>query len=283
MNASRLVRALTRKSFPLFQSVGVHVTPVHYYSPIPDTSALDPGLYERRIASPGLSWNAPCQIALAANLARYVPRYTPQLNWGLSLLDAFVLYGMIRERKPTTVIEIGSGDSTQIILDALADNRRDGSACAFYSIEPYPSAQLLALYQHHSQNVVPITAPVQSVDLSLLAQADLLFIDSTHVSKIGSDVNYEILHIVPSLAVGALIHWHDIPLPFDYWRDVVEHGNMFWNEAYLLHAFLLFNQAFQIRWASRYLQVDHESVLKQYFPFYRSHARLSSLWVERVA
>src|SRR5207253_7978771 len=128
-----------------------------------------------------------------------------------------------------------------------------------------------------------IRKPVQEVSLDLFDAADLVFIDSSHVSKIGSDVNYEILEIVPRLKPGAVVHWHDILLPRNYPRDWMEHGNQFWNEAYLVHAFLLFNSAFRFLWASAFMQEHHADVLTRQFPYFRVDHRLSSLWIERMA
>ena len=76
------------------------------------------------------------------------------------------------------------------------------------------------------------------MDIKILSQADILFIDSSHVAKIGSDVNSEILSIVPRLKVGALVHWHDIMIPVDYPKAWIESGSMFWNESYMVHSFL---------------------------------------------
>src|SRR5690606_25994821 len=102
------------------------------------------------------------------------------------------------------------------------------------------------------------------------------------VSRIGSDVNHEMFEIVPRLPLGCLVHWHDIVLPTNYWRDWTEGGTQFWNESYLLHAFLMFNDRFRVRWAARYMQLLHGDRLKARLPFLGDHHRLTSFWIERI-
>ncbi len=126
-----------------------------------------------------------------------------------------------------------------------------------------------------------IVDDVQNVPLSTFQQADLVFIDSTHVAKIGSDVNYEIFEILPVLRAGTLIHWHDIPLPMDYWRDWIQSGSQFWNESYLVHAFLMYNTKFPIVWASHFMRLNHINALKKAAPYFQDRHRISSFWVQK--
>ncbi len=125
---------------------------------------------------------------------------------------------------------------------------------------------------------------LQDVDLSLfdtLDSGDVLFIDSSHVSKIGSDVNREILDILPRLKPGVWIHVHDIFYPFEYPRQSVYAGR-FWNEAYLLQAFLACNDHFKIRMWSSYLNAAHRESVASVFP---EIAGISggSIWIERTS
>jgi len=272
---------LARKSFGFFERCfGLHVTPADFYSPIPIVSELPESVYGSISECRGIEWNERHQLELLASIvSRYSTEFVPQQNTGLTLVDTFVLYAMIRERKPKVMIEIGAGDSTHISLCALDRNRADGYESTLYSIEPYPRKDIQAIQRKGFELFI---SKVQDVDVELLSSADLLFIDSSHVSKIGSDVNYEIFQLLPRLQVGTLIHWHDIPMPKDYWEDWVRHGNMFWNESYILYAFLLFNSSFSIRWASQYMYLRHFESLQEQLAFLRANHRLSSFWVERI-
>jgi hypothetical protein len=87
---------------------------------------------------------------------------------------------------------------------------------------------------------------------------------------------------VPSTKVGCLIHWHDIVIPTNYPKDWTEGAGQFWNESYLLHAFLQYNSAFRIRWAARYVRLLHSSLMRETFSYLEDKHRLTSFWVERV-
>jgi hypothetical protein len=117
---------------------------------------------------------------------------------------------------------------------------------------------------------------------SQLRANDILFIDSSHVLKIGSDVQYEILSILPRLAEGVLVHLHDIFLPGEYPKHWVLDEHRFWNEQYVLHAFLCFNQRFQVVWAGSFMHTKHPELLEAAF---RSYVRASrwpgSFWMLR--
>tara|TARA_Y100000310_G_scaffold342459_1_gene445813 strand:- start:12247 stop:12681 length:435 start_codon:yes stop_codon:yes gene_type:complete len=109
-----------------------------------------------------------------------------------------------------------------------------------------------------------------------LKKGDLLFIDSSHVVKSGSDVNYIILEILPRLNKGVIIHFHDIYLPYDYNRFVLK-SFWDWNETSLLRAFLIFNKKVKILFCLSHLHYDRKSVLKQVFPEYNSQSDLDGL------
>lgn len=278
---SRIARKLSRVLFhPLERGLDLHLTVNDYYSPIPSVKDLSEDVYERPFSLIGIDMQEESQLAfLDETLSAYAAEYTPQPNGGLSLLDAFVLYAVVRARKPLLMVEIGGGDSTLIALEALAANRAEGHPGRLLCVEPYPRPMLRAVSRPDFELV---EMPVQEVPLARLEGADIIFIDSSHVSKIGSDVNHEMFEIVPRAKVGCLIHWHDIVLPTNYWRDWTRSGGQFWNESYLLHAFLLFNSAFAVRWAARFMKLRHEERLTRFAPYLRPEHRLTSFWVERV-
>jgi hypothetical protein len=276
--ANRLFRFAERR-------LRVHVTPVHYYSPIPDVGHLPQKIFDEVNDCVGLEFHgAEQQRFLEVSVPKYLDEFVPRVNSGLAQVDAFVLYSMIRLKQPKVFIEIGSGESTKISLAALTKNRADhGINSTFVAIEPFPRHYLREIREDGFRL---IESNVQEVPLATFADADILFVDSSHVSKIGSDVNYEILSIIPRLKVGALVHWHDIMIPGEYPRSWIEGGRMFWNESYLVHAFMLCNKSFRIIWASRYMQLNEAARLGKTFPYFKPQDRdqqLSSFWIERVS
>lgn len=273
-----------RKMFRIVESCfGLHITRAHFYSPIPTVSELKPEVFSRTNDCSGIDFDAPGQLdRLASVSGKYLREYTPRQNSGLAQVDAFVLYAFIREKKPKNMIEVGSGESTMIALAAIRKNAEEGFACKFTAIEPYPKSYLRKI---GDQDFLLIAKKVQDVDISVFLEADILFIDSSHVSKIDSDVNHEILNIVPRLKVGAMVHWHDIMIPAEYPRAWIESTTQFWNESYIVHAFMLYNKSFVIQWAAKYMQVHHPESLREKFPFFapmEPNEQLSSFWVKRV-
>jgi hypothetical protein len=276
----RFVYHRIKKNFEFFEKhMKVHLIPIRYDSPIPITNELNPDVYDKIYECRGIDWNLEEQLRyLEIVFPKYSSEYTPDPNAGLSLVDAFALYAMIRERKPGKMIEIGAGESTKISLLALEANKKEGHECELYSIDPYPRDYLKKMKKDNFQL---LQKKVQDVDISFFNGVDLLFIDSTHVCKIGSDVNYEILEIIPTLRVGAVIHWHDIVIPnnyYEYWiRD-----SKFWNESYMVHAFMMFNHSFKIIWAARYMQLNQYEKIRTEFPYFQPNHKLSSYWIERM-
>lgn len=237
---------------PLFEYAerkGLHILPVHYYTPIPndsDTSRRRP----TRLAGIQLDIAGGAQRAREL-LSRYQEGIARLLsgangfnpnNAGFHPLDAALLYASVREAKPKRVIEIGSGMSSFAIDAAI----RDGSLeTRFSCIEPFLPDYL----RNGAIKAEIIEKPLQDVPLAKfqeLESGDILFIDSTHVVRFDSDVIYEILEIMPTLAPGVILHVHDIFLPDDYPEAWLRTFRFFWNEQYMLQAFLSMNPNFKI-------------------------------------
>jgi hypothetical protein len=266
------------KSFEKF--LGLHIIPLHYYSATPTIRELDAKVFDKIYDCPGLDWNLPRQWEYCRDIfPKYHEEYAALSD---TSCDSFVLYAMVRERKPKVMVEVGAGGSTKISLAALEKNREEGHDYHLYSVDPYPQEMLRSIRnERHSL----LEKKVQDIDPAQLSEADLLFIDSSHVCKIGGDVNFEMLELVPRLKVGALVQWHDIMIPNNYGAEWVEAG-LFFNESYLLHAFMLFNSAFKVIWASRYMRIQHPEETRAAFAPLRSPDAESlnvSFWVERVA
>jgi len=207
------------------------------------------------------------------------------LNNGMfESVDAEILYCVIRHFRPRTIIEVGSGYSSLLAAHAAQRNRDDGSPCELIAIEPFPPHWLKAGLNGLTRL---IEAPIEDVPISeflRLGPNDVFFIDSSHVIRTGGDVVREYLEILPRLHSGVLVHCHDIYLPRDYPRDLVVRDHNFWTEQYILHAFLLFNRAFEVVWAGSYMQLAYPERLASAFPSYsRGTFWPKSLWMRRVA
>jgi predicted O-methyltransferase YrrM len=182
-------------------------------------------------------------------------------NGYFSYSDGILLYSMIRQYQPKKIIEIGSGHSSALMLDTNELFFKNEIALTF--IEPYPDVRLNWLMNAEDKKRSTIVRDfVQSVSLDVFAQlgaGDILFIDSTHVSKTGSDVNYILFDVLPVLQAGVIIHFHDVFYPFEYPKEWVFDGYN-WNEDYLLRAFLMCNTAYDILLFPDYLHVHHKEV-----------------------
>jgi len=204
-------------------------------------------------------------------------------NLAFEAVDAELLFGLVRLLKPRRMYEIGSGFSTLLAADALRRNRVDGYPCHFIAIEPYPSAQLEATLP---SGVELWRVPVQEVSLDefqSLCEDDILFIDSSHVCKIGSDVQFEFLKVLPRVRPGVVVHIHDVFMPVEYPKQWVLDCRRFWNEQYLLQTFLSFNAAFEVLWAGHWMHINHPDLLMKAFPSYRAGVWPGSFWFRRRA
>ena len=131
-----------------------------------------------------------------------------------------------------------------------------------------------------------VLSKIQDVPLSefcSLEENDILFIDSSHVLKVGSDVQHEYLEILPRLKKGVIVHCHDIFLPEEYPKNWVLNNYVFWNEQYLLQAFLSFNESFKVLWAGNYMHLMHSDKLEQIFSSYKKDKVMpGSFWMAKT-
>jgi len=182
--------------------------------------------------------------------------------------DALILYSMLRFLKPQRVIEVGSGFSSALMLDTN-DSFLDGTV-RFTFIEPFP-ARLEALLREKDRKTARILVDfVQNVPISVfreLETKDILFIDSSHVSKIGSDVNFLVFNVLPALNPAVVIHFHDVHWPFEYPQQSVIDGRA-WNEAYLVRAFLQYNRCFEILLFNSFVAHAFQSLVEDKTPIF---------------
>lgn len=250
--------------------------PGHFYSPLPDPDEI-----RRRRATifdrsdpvvPGVEMNLERQKELLeefrgfyADLPFPAEREPGCRYWyrndQYSYADAIFLFCMLRHARPRRVIEIGSGFSSAATLDTIERFLGDDVRCTF--VEPFPERLLALVREGDLARHELRRQPVQDTPLELfdeLAENDVLFVDSTHVAKTGSDVNHLVFRVLPRLAKGVLVHFHDVHWPFEYPEPWVLEGRG-WNEAYLLHAFLMHNDAWEIVCFNTFL----ESFLEEWF------------------
>lgn len=194
--------------------------------------------------------------------------------------DAILLHCMIRHLKPKKIIEVGSGFSSCVTLDTnelFFDNSINTTF-----IEPYPELFMSLIKDTDINRIKVMPSRLQDVDFAefeSLQENDILFIDSTHVSKINSDVNVIFFDILPKLSSGVYVHFHDVFFPFEYPKEWIYKG-IAWNEAYLLRAFLQYNSAFSVVLMNTYMEHFHESFFQQKMPLCMKNTG-GSIWVRK--
>ncbi|NRA99187.1 MAG: class I SAM-dependent methyltransferase [Rhodobacteraceae bacterium] len=266
----------------------------HFYSPIAnpeDIAARRDRIFARKEGSVGIDYNVDAQLALLSALAPYVTQIDYPVdkpddartyfygNTQFPVLDAEFLFTALCHFRPKAMIEVGSGYSSLITADV---NRRilNGSL-SFSCVEPYPHQFLVDGVDGITDLVM---SKVEDLDLSFfdrLGDGDILFIDSSHVSKVGSDVNYLFFEVIPRLKPGVMVHIHDIFLPDDYPEIWALDQNRNWNEQYLLHAFLQFNSEWKVMWSSHLMGTRHGDEVTKVFPRYPELGGGGSLWMRR--
>ena len=271
-------------TFRALQRVGLTVIPNHFYWPVPDVRELELRDWDTEPSPAGLDLNLDRQRYLAEEVfAQYQSEWAfPDVftspteyhynNGFFETVDAEVAYSLVRYFKPSRIIEVGGGFSTRILAAALQANRAAGHDGELLTIEPFPNRTLQGITTLLAQRIQDV-----NLDLFLALKAgDILFLDSSHVVSVGSDVVREYLEILPRLQPGVLVHAHDIFLPSDYPRDAVLSKLCFWSEQYLLQAFLAFNPAFEVLWGSSAMQRFHPEVLEAVFPQWEhSYSRIA--------
>ena len=276
--------------FASWESRGFHLTPVHFYQPFPDTRQLGPRLWESAGAMPGVDMRKDFQLEL---LTRHFRPYQAEClalptepvegepsrfhlnNGNFDGHDALVYLCMLRHFAPRRVIECGSGFSTRLAVETVLRNGPTDYTC----IDPYPSE---AVREGLKDRLTLHAAKVEDLPLSTfdaLSSGDFLFVDTSHVVKIGGDVNHLFLEVIPRLAPGVVVHVHDIFFPFEYPRPWVMEHRRFWTEQYLLQAFLAFNRGFEVLFANAFMEDLHPGAMKEAFP--NSPCSGSSVWLRR--
>jgi len=299
LRSIRYVRYLILQStFEFWQRLGIHVTLMHYYRPIPDTRELRQrkGLWENKSELVGIEMNESDQLIFARKVfpsfkEEYeFPRRETRVPYEFYLdnpqfgpVDAEVAYSMVRHFLPKKIIEIGSGYSTYLMAKAcLLNKERSGVETELHAIDPYPRGTLVQGFPGLSSFTQEKAENIELSFYSQLDKGDILFIDTTHIVTTGGEVNCLFLEVLPRLRSGVIVHIHDIFLPREYPRDWVLRMRRFYTEQYLLQAFLVYNQSFKVLWCASYMHFHYPQELEAVFPNYNHQLCWpSSFWMQK--
>ena len=264
-----------------------------YHSPIPSQKEIRKYNFNAPLPKtlPGIDLNDQEQLSLLESFESF---YREQpfsdektaglryyfINGWFGCSDALLLYCMIRHLNPKKIIEVGSGFSSAVMLDTNERFMGNSVHCTF--IEPYPTRLKSLLNPNDEGRVTIHQKRLQDIPLEVfmdLKENDILFIDSSHVAKLNSDVTYYLHELLPALASGVYIHIHDILYPFEWPQRFYLDGSSP-NEQYMLRAFLEYNQNFKIVMFNSYLASMKEEEIKKRFPLLLRTP--GSIWLKRI-
>ena len=284
-----LAKSGWHRCFVLLQRLGINVLPEHFYSAVPNLDDLGRRTDWRKPRSMhGIGQRSTDdQLAL---LGEWLGPHVDYLNGhplhdraiqgggadgGYGEIEADVLFGFVATRRPRRIIQIGCGVSTAVMLMAA---EKAGYKPEIVCIEPYPSTWLR---DAEAKGLIRLLAePAQVVDFDVIAdldEGDLLFIDSTHAVKPGSEVNYLIHEVLPRLRRGVWVHFHDIYFPYDYTRDALDGDMLFPQESTLLYAFLTGNARYRLEASLSMIHYAAPEGLKRLIPKYQPNDQTDGL------
>lgn len=279
--------------------MGALPLPVHFYSPVPDLDDMRKRqIWSRRSKLSGIEFQPEHQIDF---LRRLGADFGAECQWpvkstdpaqfhtdnsGFSYSCAAPLHTIIRSLKPKRIIEVGSGNSTRVIAAAMRANARDGSPGTYTVIDPYPDEKTKAI-EGITNFLVERVELVDVAEFEKLGENDILFIDSGHTVRIGGDVNFLFLDVLPLLKPGVHVHIHDIPMPYEYSEVYFTNPSfrMLWTESYLLQAFLCLNPYYETTLAMSWIMTERRADFAAAFPHYDPTVHVnssSSYWIRRV-
>ena len=264
-----------------------------HYSPIPDLATLDDAWWTQPSKLKGLDMDLRAQRRWLEELAPHLCAFRPprhaaterEYGWdndGFGAVDAAVLYATIRRVRPRRILEVGAGRSTLVAAAASRANAAEGYPVELVTADPYPQGFLHPLPDGVDRL---LRTPAQNLDPELFARLgadDILFVDTTHTVKVGSEVNYLLLDVLPKLACGVCVHIHDIFLPYEYPRAWIEEAGYFWGEQYLLQALLIENPSWQVLFGAHAMAREDPQRMRELIEGFDPMAA-GSFWLRRVA
>ena len=285
--------------FRFWQRLGVNFTKKHYSSPILDLREIrERQEIWNKSSLAGIDFNTTGQLYLLENI---FPNFKSELNFttdktknphefylinpGFGLIDAGVLHCMIRQFKPKKIIEIGAGNSTLVSARASLFNKENGVDTQLISIEPYPKQYLSDGFDGLKKLIVKKVENIGVDFFDQLEDRDILFIDSSHVLRVGNDVYSLFLEVLPRLKKGVIVHIHDIFLPYNYPNYWVLNKLAFMTEQYILQAFLSCNKAFEVLYANYFMSKEFPQKTNSVFikpDGYTEENHGGSFWIRRI-
>lgn len=272
--------------------IGVFPILDHYYEPQFDyRKTKQPFSQDRKL--PGLNLNVAEQLKMLSTFS--YGHELADLRHGEAAAQGFCLdninfksgdaeywYQIIRSIKPSRIFEVGSGNSTLIALRAINANQMENPSyrCKHVCIEPYEMPWL------EKSGVTVIRQKVEDLDIRFFSELeanDILFIDSSHVIRPQGDVLFVYLELLPTLNKNVIVHLHDIFTPRNYLKEWLETDVKFWNEQYLLEAFLTHNANWKIIGALNYLHHHHYEQLKLVTPFLTPEREPGSFYIQKIS
>lgn len=275
-----------------------HSTPGTYGSPVPDISFLKSHystLESKWDTISNINFNNEYQLSLFSELKKYFSNfnfpnypnsshrfYTNNIYYNKT--DALILFSLILSRRPKRIIEIGSGYSSALILDINELFFNNEIELTF--IEPNPTRLKLLLKGNEKYELIENQVQFANWELfDRLTENDILFVDSSHISKALSDVNHILFNILPKINKGVLIHFHDIYENFEYPLDIVDKG-YYWNEAYLLRAFLMYNDTYSIELINstlhKHVSPEYVHNISKYFILDDRNIYTGGFWMKKI-
>jgi Methyltransferase domain len=271
-------KKLLHSLFVAGQRLGLNITPLHFYSSIPNLRRLT----ARTDWKKPYSMNGIMMRPVAEQLL-LLERMMSQLSWkdnydfyakaieqngmpGYGMIESEVLAAFIASQDVARVLQIGCGLSTAVMLDSAT---KQNKALEVTCIEPFPNRYLLQMAQQGRIRLIPKIAQFVGLETyTQLIAGDLLFVDSTHTVAPGSEVNRIILEVLPQLRIGVWVHFHDIYFPYDYTREFLSSDLFFPQETALLYAFLLQNPNFAVELSMSVLHYSAAEQVKLLIPRY---------------
>ncbi len=272
-------------------NVGVFPIRNHYYEPQFDMRKIKRSFSAERTL-PGINWNIQEQLGylerftFSEELKTFPVEKTDDFqyyfnNGSFKSGDAEYWYQLIRLKKPKKIFEVGSGNSTLMAIAAIRENQEDDPdyKCKHVCIEPFEMPWL------EKTEVSVLRKKVEDVEVSFfseLGENDILFIDSSHIIRPEGDVLFEYLELIPSLNKGVIVHVHDIFSPRNYLSEWLNNEIRFWNEQYLLEAFLSYNNTWEIIGSLNYLHHNHYEKLNTVCPFLTPDREPGSFYIQKI-
>lgn len=272
-------------------NVGVFPIRNHYYEPQFDFRDVRHSFSDERYL-PGINWSVQEQLNImnkldfAEELKDIPTDKTDEMSFYINndafkSGDAEYWYQLVRLKKPKRIFEVGSGHSTLMAISAIQKNKEEDASyeCEHLCIEPYEMPWL------EKTEVTVIRKKVEDVDIaffSALEEGDILFIDSSHIIRPEGDVLFEYLQVLPTLRKGVIVHVHDVFSPRNYLDSWLTEDVRFWNEQYLLEAFLTHNDSWEIIGSLNYLHHNHYKALKRVCPFLTPDREPGSFYLQKM-